>query len=486
MQVGSQRTQLGIITAASGWAAALIDLGYDVDWRPVTPGEDLSAYDVVIAIPNQGNALVANYFYGALWTLITRPDAIIAIDDWQIGQIMAGAQTMSRLWERAFRLHRFAHDAVLANGNALFAALPRLCGDWEWPSIAPILGDGDVSLLGVPGRVIGIDPTAYVARYSTVKVLKARRWVQATLLAKPLQELAWPIDEYGPLDKAKGGGGASGANARPRLPEPELMKVYCAAWGVLSPPHPHAGSGWWRVRYLMAADAGCVLSADPREAAVLGEPYNVTSDARRVEELSDRALKRLAADQAEQLARITWPKERVLDTLTKLIKERKMLKFTTPTRAAAPPAKAAPTRAAAPPAKASPPSALPSREPSEGSGAYIRRLLTSGYTDTDAILASVHAHFPGSKAKASDVNWNKNKLKKEGTAPAAVVKPLVAQGQMKLPRPSPLPWEAPPGGGATEIRASLAKLKNNAKTFKALVALAGAVADALDAILEDA
>lgn len=321
MQVGSHRTQLGIVTAAAGWAAALEDMGYRVDWRPVTPGEDLSSYDVAIAIPNQSNALVANYFYGALWTLITRPDAIIALDDWQIGQIMAGAQTMSRSWERAFRLQRFAHDAVLANADVLFAALPRLGWNWEWTSIAPVLGNGDVSLLGVPGPVVGIDPTAYVKRYPAVKAEKRRVWVQASLLAKPLPVAPkWPVEEFGPQDKAKGGGGTPGANARPRVPESELMAVYCASWGILSPAHPHAGSGWWRVRYLMSADAGCVLSADAREAYCLGDPYLLASDIRLVERLDNSALKKLAFAQRDRFNEIVWPKERVKDTLSDVIK----------------------------------------------------------------------------------------------------------------------------------------------------------------------
>jgi hypothetical protein len=61
------------------------------------------------------------------------------------------------------------------------------------------------------------------------------------------------------------------------------------------------------------------------------------------------------------------------------------------------------------------PAALPDREANEGSGAYIRRLLALG-AQADAILMRVHAQFPGSKATASDVAYNKAKLRKEGVA----------------------------------------------------------------------
>lgn len=48
-----------------------------------------------------------------------------------------------------------------------------------------------------------------------------------------------------------------------------------------------------------------------------------------------------------------------------------------------------------------------------GSGQFIRDLLMKA-TPTDKILALVHKTFPGSKAKASDVAWNRGKLRAEG------------------------------------------------------------------------
>lgn len=66
-----------------------------------------------------------------------------------------------------------------------------------------------------------------------------------------------------------------------------------------------------------------------------------------------------------------------------------------------------------PAAKAGPAARPPDVVAGEGSGAYIRRCLAAGFGD-DEILASVHASFPGSKAKKSDISWNKGKLRKEG------------------------------------------------------------------------
>lgn len=48
-----------------------------------------------------------------------------------------------------------------------------------------------------------------------------------------------------------------------------------------------------------------------------------------------------------------------------------------------------------------------------GVGAFIRELLLKN-KETSEILMEVASKFPGSKASASDVSWNRSKLKKDG------------------------------------------------------------------------
>jgi hypothetical protein len=404
MQVGSDRTQLKIITAVVGWRNALTDMGYAVEHRPVTVGEDLSGYAHVIAILNQPNSLASSYVHGAVWCLHSRPDTIIALDDWQVKEIVSGAQTFARSQERMTRLH-----AAPAEYRDMLSAMYDAIGNkpWPWRVIAPILGAGDTSLLGVPrAEVIGIDPTAYVPRYPMPdKVIhREKRWVQATLLAKPLPPITWPLAEYGPQARAKGGGGGAGDKASPRLVESDLMRVYASSWGIISPAHPHAGSGWWRVRYLMAVDAGAILSGDIREARVLGNAYAEASDMRHVERMTPAQLAVLAIRQRACFEDITWSKDRVKTALKQVLKgEPPMVRRVMPSAST-------PTVL---------PTLLPPRTPGEGSGAYIRRLLMAGHNDSNAILAAVHAQFEGSKAAQSDINWNKGKLKKEGWIPGA-------------------------------------------------------------------
>jgi len=86
----------------------------------------------------------------------------------------------------------------------------------------------------------------------------------------------------------------------------------------------------------------------------------------------------------------------------------------------------------------------PASEPGEGSGAYMRRLMTLGIADSATILAAVHQNFPGSKAKESDVAWNRAKLRKEAESGAPAPK---ANGGHSLPTaasaPRPIGMKAP-------------------------------------------
>lgn len=324
MQVGSQKTHMKIVTSMMAWQAALTEMGYTVDWRPVSPGEDLTGYAAVIAALNKPVSIASRHFYGTLWSLYNHPAAIATMDDWQTLEFMPGVRTASKTVERAFRI--FQH-VPKEKRNTLYEELCRLRDErWPWTTVVPVFAGGDISLLGLDrGKIVGFDPTSYVRRYPWVNGRKERRWVQASLLLKDSYATDWPTEFFGNAGRARGGQGKSKEReAQPRLIESELMVKYCQSWGILSPAHPHGGSGWWRVRYLMSADAGCVLSASPEEAAVLGEPYERTAGQAgiaAVEKMTDGMLRRVAADQRRQLESMTWSKEMVKDFMADLLKK---------------------------------------------------------------------------------------------------------------------------------------------------------------------
>ena len=93
-----------------------------------------------------------------------------------------------------------------------------------------------------------------------------------------------------------------------RLKEHELFEEYKKVWGMISPPHYHTmkGSGWWRVRYKIANDAGNIIYAHPEEAKVLG----LNIDLKIIENGSNEELKELISSQAYILKKKFWTKER--------------------------------------------------------------------------------------------------------------------------------------------------------------------------------
>lgn len=47
----------------------------------------------------------------------------------------------------------------------------------------------------------------------------------------------------------------------------------------------------------------------------------------------------------------------------------------------------------------------------KGSGARIREMIMEGKLTTEEMLAVIHKEFKDSKAKASDISWNRGQLK---------------------------------------------------------------------------
>lgn len=482
----------------------LEDLGYEVEWRPVTPGEDLSTYSLAIAILNKPNSIAASYFYGALWTLWTFPGAIAALDDWQTVELVSGIETYARSRERAFKLHGANLDERLK--DRLMEFMTAMAHDrWEFPIVAWALGLGDITKLGIPGAITRIDPTAYTYRYAPTGGTRGKTWVHASLLNVTVPKgLTWPVYELGPQDRGANGIGPAGVNARPRMTEPELAKFLRGSWGMFSPVHPHSGSGWWRARYLLAADAGCILSADPAEAACLGQPYIDASDPLAVELMSVHDLWHLARMQNECLNDTAWTKAKVRAALKKLIGDSQMarLTFTKPNAPVAAPTPAPVKTSAKPLPRAATASrtvtSLPLKNAGEGSGAYMRRMMVDGFTDPDTLLAAVLAQYPGSKATKSDVSFNKNKLKNDGvviTGGSKVVaapSPPVEKTAKYVPTP---PWDTQKEKSSAKVRKepeadlTYATIRGKVwalrhrvdkKTVDALVAIATCVIDQLE------
>ena len=122
------------------------------------------------------------------------------------------------------------------------------------------------------------------------------------------QTFSWPVKTYGNLKEKQ-----------ERLKEHELYAEYCKIWGIISPPHYHTlqGSGWWRVRYKMALDAGCIIYGHPSETSILGFVH----DLKNIENCRSDELVDIFNTQAEILKKKFWTKERTKEFFKCLLEE---------------------------------------------------------------------------------------------------------------------------------------------------------------------
>ena len=246
-------------------------LGHQVDHRAVEIGEDLSMYDKVFVYvyPLDHNAIHPDK---AVYVLTQRPDAYVCLDDWAFQKILP-------TWK----------DTIDLTNHA-------------W--LAPLFPWGDIKKMNLPiEKIKAWDPSPLYKMPPVHKLVWQQRkteWFNASLSKDAhewaaSQNLQWPIHAVG--GKALG---------QPRILESDVVWQYGSYKGVLCPTYTHAGCGWWRVRYLHAVAAGCVLGGNPLELNMIGPSYSFTLKG--LEMMDDTALKHLATLQAIDLKHATLAK----------------------------------------------------------------------------------------------------------------------------------------------------------------------------------
>lgn len=356
LQINTDRRTIQKIDVPALVAKALVDLGHQVDWRKVTPGEDLSSYDAAWINLAPLNSLNGRQgAMGALYALSSGLPAVGFFDDWQFNTVFNGAKAMIRKPEMVYKHllvgteHRGDEGATYFSRADAEAAVARIAEKdpeaakkvyieryymmdndenvrpWEkrivqaatdlvdarWVAgmvpVCPMYAFGDRAIVRkrMPkevGPIEALDPSSVT--FDTLAAVtpqapqnKQRAWVLGALmphdewLAK--KNPSWPVEIVGSRKLIRKLGGQ-------RLEtELDVLNFYNDRWGILSPPYPHAGSGWWRSRFMYAARIGSILVTDKGEGNPLGTPYKLTiSD---VEKMSDEELAAAAKAQADAL-----------------------------------------------------------------------------------------------------------------------------------------------------------------------------------------
>lgn len=322
------RQEVKVVPSHYSLIRCLRDMGHEVEQRHVEIEEDISGYDEVIVYLHSPKGFCQR-LYSGLWALYSRPDAVLAFDDWQVDQILFSlksirdgmlGQTLSdpfkaylvdmqnTKYEQGY-LDKFKKqfvegaDVALAKSSRLLVSafaggdLEKLNLKWKGrmvrynpnPYHLNRKRENNFGLEGVLGWEEPVEATDKKMEWNFASLVQAktRDW-----LKKQNSDWQWPINYYG----AK-----KGEFKCPRLTEDEMCEVFERQWGCLMPGYFHSGSGWWRARPLQVADAGSILVCDPEEGAVYyGSRLHVPS-ASFIENLNVEGLASLAKWQKELL-----------------------------------------------------------------------------------------------------------------------------------------------------------------------------------------
>jgi hypothetical protein len=345
LQINTDKRTIQKIDVPASIAKALRELGHDVDWRKITPGEDLSSYDVLWINLAPLNSLNGRQgAMGALYALSSGIPCVGFFDDWQFNTVFNGARALIRKPEMLYKHllvgteHRGDEGATYFSRADVEAALERvravnpdaakkcyieryymmdtdesvqpyekqlveaardlIAPRWEagMVPVCPMYAFGDRSIVRkrMPnelGPIEALDPTStIVPTLSPVTplnpALKKRAWVLGALMPHDTwlekKNLTWPVEIVGSRKLIRKLGGQRFDT------EQDVLEFYNQHWGILSPPYPHAGSGWWRSRFLYAAHVGSILVTDKGEGDPLGDAYKLKiAD---VEKMSDADL----------------------------------------------------------------------------------------------------------------------------------------------------------------------------------------------------
>ena len=386
LQINTERRTIQKIDVPALIAKALTDLGHDVDWRKVTPGEDLSSYDAAWINLAPLNSLNGRQgAMGALYTLSSGLPSVGFFDDWQFNTVFNGARAMVRKPAMLYKHllvgteHRGEEGATYFSRADIEAALERVrekdpdaakkCYieryylmdtdeqikpyekrlvqaatdmiDRRWEAgmvpVCPMYAWGDRTgvrkrMPSEVGPIEALDPSCVT--FDTLNAItpkpaaeKKRAWVLGALMPHDewlaRKNLGWQVEIIGSRKLIRKLGGQ-------RLDtELDVLNFYNERWGILSPPYPHAGSGWWRSRFLYAARIGSILVTDKGEGDPLGDAYKLTvAD---VEKMSDAELEAAAKAQADALRPYIGTydgfKDHVEKIITRALKEDKGLKL---------------------------------------------------------------------------------------------------------------------------------------------------------------
>jgi hypothetical protein len=295
-----------------------------VENRQTLPGEDLSAYDKVIVFIAPHDSIAAGYRWGGLWALAARPDAIVAVDDWQYYTIqmkLASALAAGRFYRFVYDMPNWSRkEEVAAFTDEIAEKIKNLaksmCHEIPFKNVLmPLFTWHDQSKIGFritnkEEKIVPIDPSRFIELESHDCSQKAKQWVCGSLFDHSAYmsklDLKWPIVKVGHKKTQR------------VLSEADLCKLYANSLGIISPKYRTSGDGWWRMRYVHAAKYCNILCLSPQEATKMHWSFKTSGSC--FERLTDYEIIRNRNNQVSWLRENFESKKSVLTKIAEVLK----------------------------------------------------------------------------------------------------------------------------------------------------------------------
>lgn len=358
--VGSDRNVYDYMCNVNVLAEALRQAGHQVDHRQVSiitdpcPEDD---YDVALVGVAAVNGLSSRFKLGGLHTLsrFGKRAGLFPSDGKNVAIFPASVQSVSRVGEHqcgpfpsyllgegmADRNNVIEHEALRQQGAAgetwlaeVIDGLPQTSKlQCRWPALFPLHAWGRADVYGRAwgATASGWDPTNiavpmqfgtgfdahFDGRYPWARdTTRKREWVLASLqdnspwLKK--MKCGWPVVSVGNKRAAKAGTGVE------YVPEDEIIKEYYRCYaGTLAFGYPLGHGGWWRMRYVHAALAGCVTCCDENDARSM--PASFQHSRIMLERWSNAKLAEVALQQHEDIKRTAWSVDRTVSAVNDFV-----------------------------------------------------------------------------------------------------------------------------------------------------------------------
>ncbi len=260
-------------------------LGYEVDWRPVFPYEDVSGYDVVFCGFAPMLAINCTWGFGMSHVMMERPDAVLFLTDMVANsqdhmRLTRNPGAQRRLWQ-VDTVKKHGRDTVIEVGD-----VDKYNDFWQryseyapHPILAPMFAHSDPTTMNLNADIVvpydlSMTWMKLFPRVSPDDALRERdkAWVMAALAETHhlwadvvAMRLKWNVERYG-----------SSKRGYPRLKtEQEIYDRVLACRGVLSPPQP-GKPGLCRARYVMAVQTLTACGSDKADGAAVSEAHATT------------------------------------------------------------------------------------------------------------------------------------------------------------------------------------------------------------------